>query len=171
MTIKKAIASKTLAQLDRIGLQVEVMAKEGKIGQKVASELLHNIDTFADRLHIAAYGQEAFIAYKQKVAKVIQRDPDETFMDTFENTQQPLQTDPDETFMHQVGPSFNSKAIKTFEQDPSSVVADRDEYAVRELNEFSDGTKKQPSWARGPAGKSTKNGSTVASVPEKEWAR
>jgi len=39
---------------------------------------------------------------------------------------------------------------------------DRERYNVRELNEFSPGTKKQPSWERGPAGKSTAIGSGPA---------
>lgn len=166
MTIDKTVANKILTNLDAAAGRIEDLAKAGKIDPRLASSLLREIDGFADRFEIAAFGIDSF---KRRVSKVIKRDPDEMYMDTFENTVKPLKTDEDEEFMHRVGPSFNSKGIGTYDVDRSSAVADRDEYDVRGLNEWSEGTKKQPSWARGPAGKSTRQGSTYWRG-EKTWA-
>jgi hypothetical protein len=70
--------------------------------------------------------------------------------------------------------------MDTFDADISSSVHDRDEYQVRDLNEFASGTKKQPSWEKGPAGKSTAIGSgpsrqqqprqAARRQPAKNWA-
>lgn len=145
--------------------------KAGQLDARLASSLVRDIDAFADKIQVSAFGSDKFAAFKTKVSKVIQRDSDEKFMDTFDNPNKPIQTDSDEPFMKSVGPSFNSKAIDTFDEDNSSAVADRDEYAVRDLNEYAGGTKKQPSWSKGPAGKSTKQGSTPAQVPAKARAK
>jgi hypothetical protein len=160
MPIEKQIASKMLTRLDTIASRVETLTKEGKLQPRTAGELLKHIDTFADNLQIAAYGKEAFEAFRAKVAKVIQKDPDEKYMDTFDNPIKPIQTDPDEGYMHKMEAPFNGKAQETFDKDRSSTVVERDEYNVRDLNEYAGGTKKQPSWSKGPAGKSTIQGAT-----------
>lgn len=157
MIIEKTAANKILTNLDTAAGRIEGLAKAGKIGSHLASSLLKEIDGFADRFEVAAFGADSL---KRRIAKVIKRDPDEKYMDTFENPVKPLKTDADEEFMHKVGPSFNSKGIGTYDVDRSSTVADRDEYAIRDMSEWSDVVKKQPSWARGPAGKSTRQGST-----------
>lgn len=169
MSIEKQIAHKTIARLDGIAARVERLHAEGKILPKVAAELLHSIDSFADRMQIAADGEEAFRAFQ---AKVIQKDPDEKYMDTYDNPNKVVQSDPDEEYMHKTGPSFNSKGIDNYDQDRSITVTDRDEHAVRDLNEYAGGTKKQPSWSKGPAGKSTKQGSSLPANPTvvKVWA-
>ena len=157
----KQAAGKILSRLESTANDVETLAKAGKIDPKVAAELTRNIDSFSDRLEIAAFGQDAFNARR---AKVLQRDPDEPWMDTFENPQKVIEGEPDEPYMHESGASFNGKSIKTYDSDDTSQVTERDEFAVRDLSEWADGTKQQPSWSRGPAGKSTKQGS------EKTWA-
>ena len=91
-------------------------------------------------------------------------------MNTFDNPNKVIQSDKDEPYMHSIGPSFNAKGIGTYDVDRTSTVSERDEYAVRDLNEYAGGTKKQPSWAKGPAGKSTKQGSTVPRQASKTWA-
>jgi len=138
----------------------------------MASSLIRAIDGFADRFEVAAFGKDNL---QRRMAKVLKRDPDEKYMETFENVNKPLKTDADEEFMHKVGPSFNAKGIGTYDVDRSSTVSERDEYNVRDLSEWSDPTKKQPSWAKGSAGKSTKQGSTrqaAAAAPRgpKTWA-
>jgi hypothetical protein len=160
MAIQKHVANKVLTTLDTAAGRIASLAEGGKIDTATA---VRDIDTFADRFQIAAFGEESL---RRHQAKVLKRDADETFMDTFDNPNKVIQSDADETFMHKSGPSFNSKAIDTFDQDMSSAVSDRDEYAVRDLSEHADGTKRQPSWSRGPAGKSTRQGSTKP----KTWA-
>ncbi len=171
--LNKKVASQVLASLDSTGNEIEGLAKAGLIDPKIAAELLHNIDTTADRIQVAAYGAESLEAYKGKVAKVIKQDSDEPYMKTFENPQKPLQTDSDEPYMHTAPGGFNSKPVPTFDSDDTSQVSERDEYDVRDLSEHANKTTKQPSWPGGSSGKSTKQGSSrQASAPRgKSWSR
>lgn len=171
MTIDKKIAAKVLDTLDSTGNMVESLLKAGHLDPRVASELIRNIDSSADRIQTAAFGGESLEAYKAKVAKVIKRDPDEKFMETFQNPQKPLKTDADEPYMHKTEPSFNSKSIPTFDDDISSSVTDRNEYDVRDLSEHADKTTKQPSWPGGSSGKSTKQGAARQASGPKTWSR
>lgn len=157
----KKAAGQILTKLEATASDIEALKKAERIDPKIASELVSNIDTFSDKLEIAAFGKAAFEARK---AKVLMKDPDEPYMDTFENPQKVIDGDPDEPYMHESGASFNGKSIPTYDSDDTSQVTDRDEYNVREVSEWADGTKQQPSWTSGPAGKSTKQGST------KTWA-
>jgi len=159
------LANSVLRKLDETAGMLEKLSKQGKIEPRVAAELVRNIDAFADKFQVAAYGEESFKAYQNKVGKVIQREPDEPYMDTFQNPQKVIESDPDEPYMHESGPSYNSKSIKTYDSDDTSQVTERDEYDVRELNESAGGTKPQPTWSGGSAGKSTKQGSS-----KKTWA-
>lgn len=127
----------------------------------VAGQIVRDLDLASDRIEIAAFGKEAF---EKRRAEVLQRDKDEPWMDTFENVQKPIITEKDEPYMHESGKSYNGKSIKTYDSDDSSQVRHRDEHEVRELSEWADKTKQQPSWEKGPAGKSTRQGSA------KTWA-
>ncbi len=167
MAISKESANKVLANLDQAAESLTKLAADGNLDKQLVANLVRDIDSFADKFEVAAFGAKSFAARRAKLAKVIKKDPDEAYMDTFDNTVKPLQTDADETFMHKMDPSFNGKGQDTFDADRSSTVSERDEYAVRDLNEFAGGTKKQPSWSKGPAGKSTKQGSAQ---PKKTWA-
>lgn len=162
MPIPKHIANKVLTNLDSAAQKLESLVKSGKADPRVAS-IIRDIDSFADRFQVASFGPDNLRAHQ---AKVLKRDSEEVYMDTFNNPVKVIHGDDDESFMHSTPASFNSKAIPNFDADRSSTVTDRNEYDVRGLNEWADGTKKQPSWARGSAGKSTRQGSTV----EKRWA-
>lgn len=155
------VANKLISTLESVATEVDQLAKAGKLDSEFASKVSSQIDAYADRLEIAAFGKESFL---KRRAKVLEMDSDEPYMKTFENPQEPLQTDPDEPYMHESGASFNGKSIKTYDSDDTSQVSERDEYNVRDLSEWSDKTKPQPSWPRGSAGNSTKQGST------KSWA-
>jgi hypothetical protein len=163
MAIDKKVANQVLSTLDSTAGKLEKLAAEGKLDKKVASSLVTEIDAYADRFQVAAFGPDNLRAFK---AKVLKKDSDEKYMDTFDNPNKVIQSDADEDYMHKVGPSFNSKAIDTYDQDMSSSVSDRKEYDVRDLSEHADGTKKQPSWSGGSAGKSTKLGTKAP----KTWA-
>lgn len=177
MAIQKQTANQVLTSLDRSSNMIEALVKAKRLDPKLGFKLVREIDGFADRFQIAAFGMAAFKrhqAHMARQAKVIQKDSDEKYMDTFDNPNKVIQSDADEPYMHKTPASFNAKAIDNYDQDRTTTVSERDEYTVRDLNEFADGTKKQPSWARGPAGKSTKQGSTAAPRrpvhPPKQWA-
>lgn len=166
----KHLANRILTNLEHTANEIEKLANSGHIDTRLASDLVSKIDGFSDKFEIATFGLESFRA---RQAKVLQRDKDEPYMDTFNNPNKVISGDKDEPYMHSVGPSFNSKGIGTFDVDRSSAVADRDEYQVRDLNAYAEGTKKQPSWAHGSAGKSTKIGTydkSEKTKPEKTWA-
>jgi len=163
---KKAV-DQVLSILDKTATQLESLIKAGKVERQAAAQIIHNLDSFADRLQIAAYGKDNLKSY---ISKVIKRDSDESYMDTFDNVNKVIKSDPDEPYMHKTDPSFNSKGIDNYDQDRSSAVSDRDEYQVRDLSEHADATKRQPSWPRGPAGKSTHQGSAQRPSSEKQWA-
>jgi hypothetical protein len=173
-SMNKHYANKVIETLDDTAGSIERLAKAGKIDAKVASGLIRNIDAFADKFHVAAFGQESFDKYRQKVALVIEKDPDEKYMDTYDNPQKVIESDPDESYMHKTNPSFNSGSIDTYDSDRSSTVSkERKEYAPRDLSEWADKPKQQPSWAGGSAGKSTKQGSVnrnPRSPNSKTWA-
>jgi hypothetical protein len=158
MTMDKKNASAILTRLDSTATVIEKLAKAGKLNPRAASQMVRDIDTLADKVQVAAYGQEQFAAYQTKVAKVLQKDSDEKYMDTFENPNKVVQSDQDEPYMHKTPASFNAKGIDNYDQDRTNTVTERDEFAVRDLSEWADKTAKQPSWTRGPAGKSTKQG-------------
>ncbi len=159
---KKKIANRVLATLDSTANEIDQLKVAGKIDPRLAAQLSRNIDTFADKFEVAVFGPDNLNRRASKVrqARVIQRDGDEKYMETFENPVKPITTDADEEYMHKAKHGYNStKDQGTYDVDRSSTVIDREEYAVRDLNEWSDGTKKQPSWSKGPAGKSTAIGS------------
>ena len=167
----KQLANQTLSTLDDIAGRLSALAGKGLIDRKVASSVITWIDGFADKFHVAAFGEESLERFKAHVAKVLKKDSDEKYMDTFDNPNKVISGESDEPYMHKVGPSFNAGGIDTFDQDRTTTVTDRKEYAIRDLNEHAGGTKKQPSWSGGPAGKSTKQGATrQASRTPKTWA-
>jgi len=165
---QKIMVNAALTKLDRVANTLERLASDGKIDKEWAAKSIHSIDSYADKLQVAAFGPDSL---KRHQAKVIKKDSDEPYMDTFDNPVKPIQTDADESYMHKVDKSFNSDAIDTFDNDRSNAVTDRKEHDVRDLSEWSDSTKPQPSWTGGKGGKSTRQGtSRNATYDEKEWA-
>jgi hypothetical protein len=163
--MNKGLANKILTNLDETANLIDKLAKDGKVNPKVASELTRNIDSFADRFQVAAFGKGSLENWRAKLARVDQMDSDEAhYMKTFDNPQKPIQTDADEPYMHRTEKSFNCDSIPTYDSDDTSQVTDRKEYDVRDLNEYAGGTKPQPSWTGGRGGKSTRQGA-------KRWSR
>jgi len=168
---KRQLANQILSTLDETANKIDELTKSGKLDQKMASEVINNIDSFSDKFQVYAFGPGSLTRHKLKVAEVLQKDSDEKYMDSFDNIQKVIQSDADEKYMHHTGPTFSGKGMGTYDTDDSSQVIHRDEYAVRDLSEYSGKTSKQPSWDKGPAGKSTKQGSEVPKViGPKEWA-
>jgi hypothetical protein len=163
--MKKSLANRILTNLEHTASELEKLASSGLVNRRLAFDLVRKIDSFSDKFEVSVFGQQSF---QNRRAKVLKRDSDEKYMDTFDNTVKVIQSDADETYMREVPASFNSKPIGTFDVDRSSTVSDRDEYQVRWLNPYAGGTKRQPSWSRGPAGKSTRQGSY--DVKAKTWS-
>jgi hypothetical protein len=164
-TMEKRLANRILTNLEHTATELEKLAKAGHIDARLASDLVEKIDNFSDQFEVATFGPDSFRA---RQARVIQSDKDEPYMSTFDNPNKVIQSDKDESYMHTAPAGFNAKAIGTFDVDSSSTVTDRDEYNIRDLNPYAGGTKAQPSWKGGPAGKSTRQGSY--DKPEKTWA-
>jgi hypothetical protein len=170
--MNKQIANQILHNLDSTASTIEELAKKGVIKTEAATKLTRDIDEFADKFQVAAFGPDSL---KQHQAKVLQRDKDESYMDTFNNVNKVIKSDADEPYMHKTDKSFNADAIDNYDQDSSSAVTDRKEHDVRDLSEWAESTKPQPSWTGGKGGKSTHQGSdtrvaTYDRVPEKTWA-
>jgi hypothetical protein len=150
------VANHVLKTLESTATELEgLLEKRGNLSREAAAALskaVNNIDAFSDKFEAWAYGEESF---KKRQAKVLEQDSDEPYMKTFENPQKVIDGDPDESYMHETGASFQGDSIKTFDSDDTSQVTDRKEHQVRELSEWSDSTKTQPSWSGGSAGKST----------------
>jgi hypothetical protein len=160
MPIPKNIANKVLTNLDLAAGKLEGLVKSGKADPRLAS-VVKELDAFADRFQVAAFGPAAFRAFRAAAARkaaVFQKDPDEKYMSTFENPNKVISGDADEASWMKGG---------NFDVDRTTTVSERKEYAIRDLStkDGANATTKQPSWKGGPAGKSTRQGST-----EKQWA-
>jgi hypothetical protein len=159
MTMNRKEINEILWRLDQAANRVASLGE--KIDPETSMHIQKNLDMCADRIEVAAFGKSSF---ENRKAKVLKRDTDEPYMETFQNPQKPIKTDADEPYMHETGPSFNGKSVPTYDSDDTSQVIDRDEYDVRDRSEWADPTKQQPSWTKGSAGKSTRQGS------DKDWA-
>lgn len=161
MSLPKDLANKVLSNLDSAAARIEKLAASKKIDGKLAAKLIGDIDAFADKFEVNAYGAESF---KRRQAKVIKMDADEPYMRAFDNTVNPIITEKDEPYMHNAGHGARwAEDILTFDADRSSVVADRPVYSVRDQSPLSNGgkTKLNPS-EKGPLRKST--------ASTKQWA-
>lgn len=150
MSIDKTTANKVLTNLDRTASTLEGLAKSGKVNKAIVAKLVGELDAFADKFQVAAFGAENF---RKHQAKVLESDSDEPFMKTFDAPQKVLEGDSDEPYM------------KTFDQDQTESVTNRDEFQIKDISEHADGTKKQPSWKSGP-----KSHKASAPARPKTWA-
>lgn len=105
-----ATSSEATHVLAGIDLLADVIEKDHValgLEPKQAEELALHLDKTADLLEVACYGADNLAKRKiklakdaaDKVAKVIQKDSDEPYMDTFNAPQKPHQSDADEPYM------------------------------------------------------------------------
>ncbi len=117
-------ADKLLSTLDQTSLTIQANFKAWGMPEADARKLCAAIDTTADEIEAASHGPESLAARQAevvaKVAKmasrakqgeVIQREPDEPYMDTFKNPMAPIQTESDEPYMRAYGPPDQSSAV------------------------------------------------------------
>lgn len=139
MSIPKELANKVLTNLDTAASRIEKLAKAGKIDTRLASNLVRDIDAFADRFEVSAYGKDSL---KRRQAKVLQHDADEKYMLGFNEPNKVLEGDSDEPWMNKntAGVRWDSM-VDNFDQDRTNAVAGRREYAPVGLNEYADAPK------------------------------
>jgi hypothetical protein len=92
-------ASKVLTRLDRIAQVIQDNHAKWGMKFEAARAVVNEIDKVADEVELNAYGPEHL--YQRQVhvlrqAKVLQKDSDEGYMDTFNAPTAPVQTDADE---------------------------------------------------------------------------
>lgn len=89
-------ANQTLGRLDRAARAIQANYKSWGMPFDVAKQLVNDLDKTADEIEIASFGKESF---ERRQAEVIQREPDEAYMDTFQNPMAPVQVEADEPYM------------------------------------------------------------------------
>jgi hypothetical protein len=95
--------SKILGGLDKMAGYVKEEGTKLGFDAKTAHEIATILDGAADRLEKLAFGAESFKTRQLEVFKaaaVIQRDSDESYMDTFKNPMAPVQVEADEPYMN-----------------------------------------------------------------------
>lgn len=141
---QKGAANQILAQLDNLAEAVK--REQQKLGFSAAKKLVNFIDRIADQTETLVFGEDSLrnrqaevavltdevradlldnglvtASQMSKAAKVLQRDSDEPYMDTFKNPMSPIETDSDEPYMSAYG------------DDQSSAVNDGEDDTGREL--------------------------------------
>jgi len=122
MTMPKFAANEadaTLAEIDAHAASIKANFQSWGMPKEAAKKLVNFLDRMADNVEIAAFGEESFRARQLEVvtasrqprtAEVIQREPDEKYMQTFANPMAPVQVESDEPYM------------KAYRDDQSSAV-------------------------------------------------
>lgn len=97
---EKKVANEILTRLDHNAELISANAAKWGIPEKVANAIIRDLDLIADNVEVQAFGRES-LATRQKVvlAKVIQKESDEPYMNAFENPMAPLLTNSDEPYM------------------------------------------------------------------------
>jgi hypothetical protein len=102
MTIKlaKEEASKVLSRLDHMAGTIQDKHEAWGMPFVVAKELVNSIDKLADDIEASSMGPESLLKRQvhtlAKEGKVVQKDSDEGYMDTFNAPTAPIQNDADE---------------------------------------------------------------------------
>ena len=102
---QKKQASDLLGRLDRIASEVQANFGSWGMTKDQARSVVNGLDKIADDFEAGVYGDSSLQRRQQVVvlAKVIQKDSDEAYMDTFNSPSKPHQTDGDEPYMSAYG--------------------------------------------------------------------
>ena len=109
-------ASKVLSRLDRIAQVVQDNHEKWGMNFEAARAVVNEIDKVADEVELQAYGPEHMFKRQVHVlrqAKVLQKDSDEGYMDTFNAPTAPIQTDADENEYMSLFKDDQSQAVET----------------------------------------------------------
>lgn len=95
-------ASSILGRLDRIAASIQANHEAWGMTQQQAKPVVNELDKLADDLEKHFFGESSLQRRQVEVlkqAKVIQKDSDESYMETFNSPMAPIQTDADEPYM------------------------------------------------------------------------
>ena len=109
--LETAAADRVLSRLDRIASTVQENHEKWGLPFEIARDLVNEIDRTADEMEKAAYGEDSMTVRQEQVlkqAKVLEREADEPYMDTFSNPMKPHQTEADEPYMQAYGDDQSS---------------------------------------------------------------
>ena len=108
--------SKVLSRLDRIAQVVQDNHEKWGMNFEAARAVVNEIDKVADEVEKLAYGEEHMFKRQVHVlreAKVLQKDTDEGYMNTFDAPMAPIQTDADENEYMSLFKDDQSQAVET----------------------------------------------------------
>jgi len=95
-------ANELLGRLDKLATSIQENYASWGMTMTAAKPIVNEIDKVADEVEKFAFGDESLGRRQVEVlksAKVIQKDSDEKYMDTFNAPMAPHQTDADEPYM------------------------------------------------------------------------
>ena len=118
-TMNKQAANNALGRLDKLAGYIQKNHEKLGMSFDDAKALVNDLDKTADEIETMAFGETSL---KRRQAEVIQRDPDEPYMDTFNAPMAPKQTDADEPYMD------------AYQDDESKAVDDGKDEDGRPLN-------------------------------------
>jgi hypothetical protein len=116
-------ASEILGRYDKLAKDIQQNFASWGMDFEDARVAVNKLDAAADAFEKGAFG-EASLQHRQieVVAKVLQKDPDEPYMDAFQNIHQPHQTDGDEPYMGAYGDD-ESSAVETGKEENGEALA------------------------------------------------
>lgn len=109
-------ASQVLAKLDRIASVIQDNHEKWGMKFEAAKAVVNEIDKVADEIERLAYGEDNMLKrqiHVLKEAKVLIKDSDEGYMDTFNAPTAPIQTDADENEYMSLFKDDQSQAVET----------------------------------------------------------
>jgi len=134
---QKTSANQILASFDQLAQSVQQNYQKWGMSHEAAKSLVNRLDRTADAAEALFFGQEslnvrqaevaldsdAFVkdaldeglltrSHLSKAARVLQRESDEPYMDTFKNPMSPIQTDSDEPYMSAYGDDQSSAVLE-----------------------------------------------------------
>lgn len=116
-------ASEILTRIDKLAKDIQEHHDKWGMSMQEAKAVVNHLDLVADDFEKAAFGEESFLKRQREVmAKVLQRDPDESFMDNYNNIHQPEQTDADEPYMSAYNDD-QSSAVETGREENGEPLA------------------------------------------------
>jgi hypothetical protein len=95
-------ANDLLGRLDTIATAIQKHYASWGMSQPEAKALVNGLDRVADDFEKHAFGDTSLLRRQVEIlkeAKVIQKDSDEKYMETFNSPMAPIQTDADEPYM------------------------------------------------------------------------
>jgi len=107
---QKKLADETLARLDKVAQTIEANHEAWGMPFEMAKTAVNHLDRVADELEVHTYGVGSLKSRQVEVlktAKVIQRDPDEPYMASFQDDSV-IQHDADEPYMTAYGDDDSS---------------------------------------------------------------